>query len=622
MYLWKFSETRMVEELAFNPTLERFYKYGISGLVRENIQNSLDHRLDQKSPVEVHIELGQISGNDIPGFNEIKMRVNSLQPGNGYVRETVENMKDHLNDGVFDYISFEDRNTKGLSGSKYGNTKPGKYSYSAYAYSKGVHYEDHDEYNEKLRGGSHGVGKIASNAASIFYTMFFANCDEDNNQTLGGTIQLIDHEFNGKSYRSTGYFTEESDIYFYPYRNENYHPIFQKNTRGLKIVVPFLRKHYTDVMEIIRTVCDSFMLAIMRSHLVVTINDILINSATLHAVINDVNIFPNDIETQRNYFTKYYYRTFQNLYSDNVIIQDKHKSYRFKLFFTYDESIENGRTGVYRSIGMKIEDKKIKNFVKQPYNAILVPSTVEEDVFLKSLENESHTQLDFEHFKNQEHKDNAKRFINNIDNAVGKVIFEEINKKNPTDGLMDTSDIIYEIENTFKQDLQKELAVLNFGSGKNKKTIVKTVDTVEEGESTKRGKKRGIGKHPLSKVKKEFGNTGTKEYYQIPGSRVKRYIVNDKEVLQINVSPDDISEGKTSGNLLISLIDGMGLELSNEYNLEEVYQSIIDENSAGRLNFTKHSIKSVRFDKGNIKLSMKIKYNTNQTAKLKYYLEV
>ena len=58
---WKFSSIPCIEEANFNPVLERFYGFGISGLVRENIQNSLDGRLpESKEPVVVTIKTGEI----------------------------------------------------------------------------------------------------------------------------------------------------------------------------------------------------------------------------------------------------------------------------------------------------------------------------------------------------------------------------------------------------------------------------------------------------------------------------------------------------------------------------------------------------------------------------------
>ena len=59
--LWQFSSSDRLEELTFNKVLERFYDFGIAGLVRENVQNSLDGKLQgSKEPVIVNIEIGTI----------------------------------------------------------------------------------------------------------------------------------------------------------------------------------------------------------------------------------------------------------------------------------------------------------------------------------------------------------------------------------------------------------------------------------------------------------------------------------------------------------------------------------------------------------------------------------
>ena len=54
--MWQFREIKAIEEPVFNNTLEKFYNLGIDGLVRENIQNSLDGKLSGlDEPVEVRI---------------------------------------------------------------------------------------------------------------------------------------------------------------------------------------------------------------------------------------------------------------------------------------------------------------------------------------------------------------------------------------------------------------------------------------------------------------------------------------------------------------------------------------------------------------------------------------
>ncbi|WP_455795429.1 hypothetical protein [Clostridium butyricum] len=119
--LWRFSVIPGIEEAGFNKVLERFYDLGVSGLVRENVQNSLDGKIPGlDTPVIVKIETGIVEKKDIPGLEEIKERILCLKGRSSYTRETIEHMKNAMNDREVAYISFEDCNTKGLSGAKNG----------------------------------------------------------------------------------------------------------------------------------------------------------------------------------------------------------------------------------------------------------------------------------------------------------------------------------------------------------------------------------------------------------------------------------------------------------------------------------------------------------------------
>ena len=89
--LWAFRKISAIEEPIFNNTLERFYNLGIDGLVRENIQNSLDGRLPEASlPVRVIIntgitqpreETGRSGQQDDPG-TDMYIRKRRLKPAN------------------------------------------------------------------------------------------------------------------------------------------------------------------------------------------------------------------------------------------------------------------------------------------------------------------------------------------------------------------------------------------------------------------------------------------------------------------------------------------------------------------------------------------------------------
>ena len=74
---------------------------------------------------------------------------------------------------------------KGLRGAKNGQSYRPEDTWGIYAYNKGVHSEEEDSTLEKSRGGSHGIGKIASNATSELHMMYFANCDDEGDKHLG-----------------------------------------------------------------------------------------------------------------------------------------------------------------------------------------------------------------------------------------------------------------------------------------------------------------------------------------------------------------------------------------------------------------------------------------------------
>ena len=633
---WQFSVIPCIEESTFNKILERFYNFGISGLVRENIQNSLDGKLPgSNEPVIVTIKTGSVNKNDIPGLDEIKERIKSLKGQNNYTKETIEHMKKKMDDEIINYISFEDFNTKGLTGANNGQSDNKKDTWSIYAYNKGVHTEEDDENLEKSRGGSHGIGKIASNAASDLYMMYFANCDEQGNKHLGGTVQLIEHKFKDKHYRSTGYFTDvknmgDNKTKFYPFENK-FHEIFEKNTRGLKIIIPFLREQFNNEKEIITSVCDSFFIAIMENKLQVIVNDKTINKDTIKNYIKNENYYEQNIEDLKKEFTPLYFDTYTDENPVELVIPDKKDDYKFKLYFKYDTSIATGRVGIIRTIGMKIEDKKVKNNVKKPFNAILIPQSIKEDAFLKSLENESHTELSYEHIKDQKLQSNAKKFINNISNKMAKVIEEAIKKNNPTDGKMDTGDIIYEVENKFKKDLSKSMPTVKLSNGNKEKdkVVVKMPTGVPKNnekktkEKIKSTKERKPRKPAVKEVKatEESRKRETTRYNANP-EIVERVVIGNNEYVNFDFSSSDDFKKSKLCDISIVVVDGMGNEYPNEFDMKKNYESVIDLSTGKKLKIEDNLIKGVQIKTGNAQIQLKLKEQYNRALKFVYYVEV
>ena len=633
--LWKFSSIQGIEESTFNKVLEKFYDLGISGLVRENVQNSLDGKLPgSNEAVIVTIKTGKINKEFIPGLEDIKERIACLQGRNSYTKETVEHMQNKMNAEEVDYISFEDSNTKGLTGAKNGQSDSKKDTWGIYAYNKGVHSEEEDAAVEKSRGGSHGIGKIASNAASELHMMYFANCDAEGNKHLGGTVQLIEHKYKDNYYRSTGYFTDikhidQNKTKFYPYEN-TFNEVFEKNTRGLKIIIPFLREQFNNEKEIIKSICDSFFIAILEKKLEVVVNDKIINSKTIEKYIKNKDYYIQEVSEIKDEFTPLYLNTYKNIEAREIQIQDTKDKYNFKLYFNYDEEIPKGRVAIIRTIGMKIEDKKVKGNVNKPFNAVLIPESTKEDAFLKSLENESHTELTFEHIKDQVLQRNAKRFINNISKEIAKIIEGEIKKNNPTDGVMDTKDILYVVESQFKKDLSKTIATVKLNKGNKETTISKVKEDIPKKEKKKKDEKKPKKNKPLKKVMKDRseedldGESKEKlDRYSTYPDMVERLIIGNKEFVKFDFNgSDEIKKAKVC-DIALSVVDGMGDECSNvEFDMNDNYEAAIDKATGKACKIDNNLIKDVKIIKGIAQIELRLKANYNKALKFVYYVEV
>lgn len=634
---WKFSPIPNIEESNFNKTLERFFEMGVNGLTRENIQNSLDgHLPDSEEPVIVKINTGTINHGDIPGIEDVKERIRNLEGHNHYTKETIKHMKNKLNEEEVRYISFEDMNTKGLTGARNGQSGSKQDTWSIYAYNKGVHFEEEDSEREVARGGSHGVGKIASNAASDLHVMYFANCDANGDQHLGGTVQLIEHQYEGQAYRSTGYFTDikfpENGAKFYPYVN-TFSEVFKKDTRGLKIVIPYLREKYDDEKDIINSICDSFFISILENRLEVHVNDHEITKDTILDYVKDEHYYNQNMEEAKKEFTPLYLDTYLNAPYKDIVASNIKEDFHFKLYFRYDERIPKGRVAVVRTIGMKIEDFKVNGYATKPFNGVLIGGP-KEDAYLKSLENESHTKLSKDNFNDPQLKRQATRFINTLSREIAKVVDEAIKDQNPPDGKMETGDILYVVETQFKKELEKTMGTVRINKGK---PLVKS--STNERKKEKRDKRKNKGnqdkqentqpkrkRDPLKWQKSHDGKAKNreegKERYSANPEMVQRVILKDKELIKFDFTKSSQLSGVKTCDIALSIIDGMGVEYDDEFKISDSYKDIRDTTTGEPCTFNKNTIKNVQINNGTAQLEFKLKETFNRSLKFVYYVEV
>lgn len=624
-----FTKVGNIETQIFDSSLDHFYTFGISGTIRENIQNSIDAKIPfSEDPVIVRIQVGSIRKSELPAITEIGEHIDSLEGGSRYARETTDHMRQAIAKDQISFLTFEDENTRGLSGADKINEKT---PYNVFAYKKGVHFEEENNEDETIRGGSHGVGKIANNAASDIHLMYFANCDENGNQHLGGTVQLIEHQMNGTCYRSTGYFSDinESNQYV-PYINDNTHELFKKETRGLKIIVPFLRDGYMELDQIVRAVCDNFFLALLTKKLEVIIFDgevsLEINKATIQEIVKNKSYYSENLDNKeeiKNDFTPLYVDTYLNKEPISLEVSSNENKFNFALYFTYDEELKTGRVGIVRSMGMKIVDHKVNNYIRRPFNAVLIGGA-KEDEYLKTLENESHTKLSSSAIRDKNMRRDANKFLKQLNAKIAEIIDAEWEKLNPSDGKIDTSEFLYEKEITFKARLNELSEKIELKEGKElRKKVAKEKRKTPQSKlgSSKLQTPTGRLRNPR-KIKKDPDDHSIIDAIIAPNETVNRLMLRDKEVIQFNLKgiKEVVPFGKI--NIGFRVVDGDGKEYDEEFNMENSYSDILDSFSRKSYHFDSFTIYDVQVVDGIVQLEINQKNNYSSKLKFVYKLEV
>lgn len=625
-----FNEISNIETQTFDNSLENFYRSGVEGLVRENIQNSLDACLDNTKPVRIQIDLSKMNKASLPDIRNIKRHIDSLVGGNDYTQDTIKHMQESLQESTINVLTFEDSNTKGLAGAdKIGEDT----TYNIFAYKKGVHYKESDTNWENIRGGSHGVGKIANNAASDIHLMYFANSDGFGQCHLGGTIQLIEHRLNGCGYRSTGYFSaiNESKQYV-PYLNNYFSDTFRKDTQGLKLIIPFLKESYNEIGGIVRAVVDNFFVALFEGKLEVSIcnadTKIKINKNTIQEISENESYYPENltnIALIKKNFTPLYVDTYLSKADEPVTLQlnSKLDSYSFTLYFQYDENIKTGRVAVFRSIGMKISDYKVKNYVRSPFNAVLIGGP-KEDEFLKTLENESHTEISSGGLRDPGAKRNANKFLTNLNTEIAKFIEEKMESLHPSDGKIDTSDLLYESEIDFTKNLSKGSQKIELADGEiiKKKVKEKRKPRSKTYEKDKSSNNNSNVKRKPRKIKPNSDEQNVKEAILAPNDVVDRVVFDRFEILQFHLENLDEIPSNCYLNIGFRIVDGEGNEYDNEFDLTKAYYSVLDGSTNIGYRHDSSTIHTVMLKNGYVKLKLNKKSDISDFAKIIYRLEV
>lgn len=386
---WRFKGNGFTEEKGLDTSdMEIFKKDPMASLAREICQNSIDAKDTGKKTVRIEFKPFRINKNEIPGYDRLLKEIESCrnyQTKKEIVNELSKMLVEIKKESIY-CLRISDFNTTGLLGVKDSNNSP------FYLLTKGSGISN----KAGSKGGSKGIGKFATFVTSQFNTVFYSTYNKENEQGYIGISKLcstiLEGSLDNEKTQGIGYFSNDyknTPIYEQFKLDES----FVRNTYGTDIYILGFKNTNTWKKEVITKILDSFFVAISYGELEVVIDDVVINSETVHRVIENeqliLNTFKNKIKSQYLLLAG----------KDDVNIKEVDidgtgmVKILIKLFKREESSLATNECVMIRYPYMKI--KTIKSVANIPYSAMCIIQENTLNTLLRSIENPQHTDWEF-----------------------------------------------------------------------------------------------------------------------------------------------------------------------------------------------------------------------------------
>lgn len=363
------------------------------GLAREIIQNSIDAKDDESTPVKVIFEKTSFPISYFPNIEEYINTVNRCLDflkediGNKSIdklKKIALNLENCKKRNSFEVLKISDYNTRGLSGSNKTYGSP---------WANLVRISGNSNKGNGAQG-SFGIGKYAPFAFSKIRAIIYSTKDQEGNIAVQGKSILSGHIVDGNKRTPFGYFGRKNQ--------DEIEAIFEAN----EIPEEFIRKEIGTSLfilcsntsigwmeEILSSVVNSFFYAIHNNSLVVEIKEnqkhITICKENLEEqIINAIASSP----TKELKTTNDYYKIIKKLDEAKEFTRSfdlpNNKKGTMKLMLYSGKDIESKSIAHIRKAGMKIEDYTPRSLL--PYVGICITTNDEMNEFLTTCEAPKH----------------------------------------------------------------------------------------------------------------------------------------------------------------------------------------------------------------------------------------
>lgn len=275
---------------------EAFKKAPYSAFAREILQNSIDAQVSDEEPVRVVFSQFELKTKDILGIDDLKVALRRCKEfwsyKDDYIKE-YDKIEAALNEKSLVCLRVSDFNTTGLVGVE--SNEKAKNHFLALTRGTGV-----SEKSGEVAGGSKGMGKNAAFLMSKIRTVFYStrtnmNIDETPGTNIGsvGVADFISGYVKDDVTNPNRDYTQGKGFF----SSDNFNSAINKTldldpahtirstTDGTDIYIIGFRDSANWEKEVINSILDSFMAAIVRGQLEIEFNDIAINKDTIQSIV-------------------------------------------------------------------------------------------------------------------------------------------------------------------------------------------------------------------------------------------------------------------------------------------------------------------------------------------------
>lgn len=415
---WRFPLTDGGTEDGYNnPGMAHFGGSPLGSLARETIQNSLDAKTDSADDVQVVFDLVRVNSGSALGQEQLAYHVGAcLQVAesdqNSRAVQELQRALQLLGKGAITFLRVADYNTIGLDDERW----------KALVKSQGSSYKQ-----DRVAGGSHGIGKYAPFVVSPLRTVFYWS-ESRTAKCCQGKAVLMSHDTEHGTTRGEGFFgviesCEKLKGHEIPQVIENVEK--ERASPGTSLWIAGFSDKVGWQSRVAQSVVESYFCAIAEGRLEVLVEPDAGDSMFDHWQINR--------DTLANTFTGLL--SAENFEDDGEALKEAHAFYRAleggesvvkecedqdlghcRLWILVEEDLPR-KVGLIRKTGMLITSRqnKLLQFRNlQDFAAVLRFESEQGNALLRDMENPEHDQFEPSRLVDEKLVRRGRRALNRI----------------------------------------------------------------------------------------------------------------------------------------------------------------------------------------------------------------